>query len=75
MLQNIGQSTSTVIWASWCDEHDVAEFWPKVVGTFVHDETAIVFEVSDVDTIPIGAKICTEKKVVGWVSVKYLKRV
>jgi hypothetical protein len=77
MLHNIGRTTSLVIWASWGDHHDEskAEFWPKIMGDMRENETAIVFEISHPANGPIGAKICTERNVVGWISAKHLRSV
>jgi hypothetical protein len=77
MLYNIGKSTSLVIWASWSDHHDESkdEFWPKIIGELRENETALVFEILYPPKGPIGARICTERNIVGWISAKHLRSV
>jgi len=79
VLNNIGLMDSLTLWETWDDyDESVLVFWPNIVGIFNKKETAIVIELcnsKDGHKGTIGAKVCTEKNIVGWVNVNYLKKI
>lgn len=64
-----------VIWATWNDyDHTEIEqkFWPAIVGNFKRGDVALVLEVYKPAIGPIGAKICTPNKIIGWINCRCL---
>lgn len=71
-LYNIGHSSSLIVWKTWNDDDQPLLSWPEIVGKFYKNESAVVLEVYDSIKTSFGAKICTERNIIGWVSAKNL---
>jgi len=77
-LANIGKIKSMVMWAAWNDlEHSTQEikFWPIIVGKLKRGELAFVLQTYSPRIGYPGAKICTSKKLVGWIGCAYLTKI
>ena len=78
VLVNVGKTKSMVMWATWNDlEHSAQEtkFWPAIVGEIKRGEIAFVLEIYSPRVGPRGAKICTSRKLVGWINYRCMKKI
>lgn len=76
-LQKVEKASSLALWDEWCDDEkndSVLKNWPRIAGRLSQGEIAIVLEISPGIKRQFGAKICTKNNVVGWISVKCLRK-
>lgn len=76
VVYNIGKSESLAVWGTWeGPEELLGNYWPKIIGRFCKNDVAILLEIYSPLKGSIGAKIYTEKSVVGWVSIKHIRSI
>ena len=76
VLCNTGKTPAIVLWSFWetCDD-DYLSTWPWTVGNIKVGEIAFVLDIALVKNNLHGAKICTQTNMIGWVSIKCLKKI
>lgn len=76
VLYNIGKSESLAVWETWEGPEELLDnSWPKIIGRFYKNDLAVLVEIYSSAKGSPGAKICTEKNVIGWVSIKHLRAI
>ena len=69
---------SLVVWETWEDyknPNDLFKTWPIIVGKIRKNELALVLQISEQQKGSKGAKIFTESKLIGWVSLNALEKI
>jgi hypothetical protein len=73
VLGTVGKTNSMVVWATWNDyDYSAEKFWPAIVGEFRRGDVALVLEIHQPEVGPLGAKICTQQNIVGWINHRCL---
>ena len=76
VLCNTGQVLSMVLWSSWENyDDDYLHSWPRIEGNIKLEEIAFILEVSYSKNNLHGAKLLTQRNIIGWISANFLKKV